>query len=486
MADLRRSLVINFFSNTGAVVLQFVVSLFLARMLSPSEIGVYSMTVVFVNLAHVFRDFGVGAYLQREEQLTPDKIRSALGVVIATSWVIATGMFLLSTSVGRWFNEPEIVPVMRVLAVGFLLIPFGSVIGALMAREFDAEKQAIVIAAGTISFCIACLALAKLGFGTMSLAYANLVNIIATTIAYIILRPNKMPLLPSLRRWGSVAHFGLGSLVSGCAVALNNAIPDILLGKLGSARHVGLLSRANSTAAIFSSIAGSTVSYGAVSYLAQSHHRGDSLVPTLSRATGLLTGIGWPALAMTCLLGHEIVLALYGPAWVECVPAITPLALASMVMMMFNYIPPAVTAIGRPYLSAVPILVMLLARIAFGTWLFDGGLSGFAWALFLATVACTPVILMQQRHYFNFTVGALLRAVAPSALVTLGTVAAGAVLNYLVPVSLPALARLLLMLPILAAAWYGMLRLTRHALLDEVHRLAATAKIRLARLLPTV
>lgn len=486
MADLRRSLVINFFSNTGAVVLQFVVSLLLARMLSPSEIGVYSMTVVFVNLAHVFRDFGVGSYLQREEQLTPDKIRSATGVVLTTSWLIAVGMFMLSTSVGRWFNEPEIVPVMRVLAIGFLLIPFGTVVGALLAREFDAEKQAIVIAAGTVSFCIACLVLAKLGFGSMSLAWANLVNIIVTTLAYVVLRPNKVPLLPSFRNWGRVAHFGLGSLLSGVAVAMNNAIPDILLGKIGSARHVGLLSRANSTAAIFASIAGSTISYGAVSYLAQAHHRGESLVPTLSRATVLLTGVGWPALAMTCLLGHEIVLALYGPTWLESVPAVTPLALAAMVMMMFHYIPLAVTAIGRPYLSAMPILVMLTARIAFGTVMFDGGLSGFAWALFWATVASTPVIIWQQRRYFNFTATALLKAIIPSAIVTAGTVATGALLNYAVPTSLPALARLLLMLPVLAAAWYGMLRLTRHGLLDEVHRLAATAKIRLARLLPNV
>ncbi len=77
MANLRRSLVINFFSSSGSAFLQFVVSVLLARILSPSEIGVYSMTVVFVNLAHVFRDFGVTSYLQREAELTPEKIGSA-------------------------------------------------------------------------------------------------------------------------------------------------------------------------------------------------------------------------------------------------------------------------------------------------------------------------------------------------------------------------------------------------------------------------
>ncbi|KFI05154.1 oligosaccharide flippase family protein [Massilia sp. BSC265] len=486
MADLRRSLVINFFSSSGAAFMQFVVSVLLARILSPSEIGVYSMTVVFVNLAHVFRDFGVSSYLQREADLTPAKIRSATGVVFTTSWLIAITLFLASDAIGRWFNEPEIVPVMKVLSIGFLLIPFGAVTNALLTREFAAEKQAIVNMVGTISFCVSCLVFAKLGHGSMSLAYANLINITACALAYIPLRPKYMPWLPAFDHWRSVAHFGLGSLLSNCAVALNNAIPDILLGKLGSARHVGLLSRANSTVTIFTYVAGSTVSYGAISYLAQTYHRGESLAPTLSRATTLLTGVGWTALALTAVLGEDIVLALYGQAWLECVPAILPLTLAAAIMMAFHYIPMAVTAIGRPYLGATPVLVTLLARVGFGVALFDGSLSGFAWALCLATIATAPVITVQQQRYLGFGPIALLRALLPSAAVAGGSAAAGWILNMLVPDMLGPLARLLVMLPLLAAAWYLLLRLTRHAMLDEVHRFVGVARTRLALLRPNV
>ena len=482
MADLRRSLVINFFSSSGAAFLQFVVSVLLARILTPSEIGVYSMTVVFVNLAHVFRDFGVTSYLQRENDLTPAKIRSAIGVVFSSSWLIAILLFAASGWIGRWFNEPEIVPVMRVLSIGFLIIPFGSITNALLSREFAAEKQAIVNAVGTISFCVSCLVLGYLGYGSMSLAYANLINIIACALAYIPLRPKGVPWLPAFDHWRSVAHFGAGSLLSNCAGALNNAIPDIVLGKLGTARHVGLLSRANSTVTIFTYVAGSTVSYGAVSYLAQAFHRGESLVPVISRATALLTGVGWAALALTAVLGQDIVLALYGAKWLESVPAILPLALAASVGMMFHYIPMAVTAIGRPYLSAVPVMVTLATRIAFGVLLFDGSLALFAWALCLATITSAPVIAIQQRRYFGFTPGAMFRAMAPSAIVALGTGLAGAALSLILPSSLPPMTRLLIMAPFLAAAWYLLLVVTRHELLGEIHRLAAPIKARLALL----
>lgn len=482
MANLRRSLVITFFSSSGATLLKFIVSVLLARILSPSEIGVFSMTLVFVNLAHVFRDFGVTSYLQREANLTPDKIRSANGVVFTTSWLIGIGMYLASGSVGRWFGEPGIVPVMEVLALGFFFIPFGTVTNALMSREFQADKQAWVSAAGTISYCTCCLLLAKLGFGSMSLAWANLANILACALAYIPLRQKGMPWLPGFRHWRSVAHFGIGSLLSSCVRAINNAIPDVLLGKLGSAHQVGLLSRSNGTVAIFSHVAGGTVSYGAVSYIAQAFHRGESLVPVLSRANMLLTGIGWPALALTAVFGHEIVLALYGPKWLECVPSILPLALAAALSMMFHYVPLAVTAIGRPYLSAWPIAVTLAARIGFAVLVYDGSVTGFAWALFVATAATAPVLAAQQRRHLGLGVGMMLKSMLPSALVTLGTIVAGLVFNALLPGAVGPMARLLLVAPLLALTWYLLLRLTRHALVDEVHRLAAPVRTRLASL----
>lgn len=486
MANLRRSLVINFFSSSGAAFLQFLVSVILARILSPAEIGVYSMTVVFVNIAHVFRDFGVSAYLQREPDLTPDKIRSASGVAFAISWLIAAILYAASPWLGRWFGEPEIVPVMQVLAIGFIFIPFGVVTNALLTREFAAEKQAIVHAVATVSFCISCVTLAKLGFGSLSLAYANLINIIVCALIYIPFRPKNLPFLPSFRHWRSVAHFGAGSLISNCVTSLNNSIPDILLGKLGNARQVGLLSRANSTVTIFTYVAGSTVSYGALSYLATTHHRGESLVPILSRATTLLTGVGWTALALTSVLGRDIVLALYGPTWLECVPAILPLSLAAGIGMMFHYIPMAVAAIGRPYLSAVPTTVMLIARLGFATLLFNGSISGFAWILCFATVVTAPVIALQQKRHFDFKLGMLMRATIPSLGVALATAAVAALLAALLPAFLKPLLRLLIMAPVLAAVWYLMLRITRHELVAEVHRLAAPVKARLALLRPNV
>lgn len=267
MASLRRSLLINFFSSTGGTLVQFVVSLILAQLLSPSEIGVYSMTIVFVIIAHIFRDFGVGTYLQREPNLATEKLRAATGVLFTTSWLIAAAMYAGSDWFGAWFNEPQMIPVMKVLAIGFLFIPFGTITHSLLTREFEAGKQAWVMVAGTTASAVTCISLAATGFGTMSMPWANLANIIACCLAYIPLRPKNLPWLPSFKHWRDVIHFGVGALLWNCLTSVNTAIPDIVLGKLGNATLVGLFSRANSTVTIFFNIADSTANYGSVSYI---------------------------------------------------------------------------------------------------------------------------------------------------------------------------------------------------------------------------
>jgi O-antigen/teichoic acid export membrane protein len=191
-----------------------------------------------------------------------------------------------------------------------------------------------------------------------------------------------------------------------------------------------------------------------------------------------LTGVGWTALALTAVLGQDIVTVLYGPKWVECVPAILPLTIAAAIGMLFNYIPIAITAIGRPYLSAVPLMVSVLSRVGFSVLLFNGSLSGFAWALCLATIATVPFIAAQQRRHFGFGIRALLRAMMPSAIVMAGTAAAGAALAEILPADLSAMARLLIIGVPVIAVWCLLIMATRHELLSELYRLAAPIKLK--------
>ena len=178
MRNLRQSLTITFFASNGATVVNFIVAIILARLLTPAEIGIFSIAYVLVSVAHVFRDFGVTTYLVREKDLTPEKIRSISGVLFATSWATAIILYAASGVAAAYYREPGVKRVVEVLALGFVFIPFGAITHSLLTRELKAREQAIASVLGVSVYAISSVALAWFGFSYMTMAWASLLNII--------------------------------------------------------------------------------------------------------------------------------------------------------------------------------------------------------------------------------------------------------------------------------------------------------------------
>ena len=472
MSPLRSSLIVTFFSSNGATAVFFLVTIVLARILSPAEIGIFSMAAVLVGIAHMFRDFGVSSYLLQEKELTPQMLRSALGVLYTASWTMAALLFATSDLIAGYMAQPSLRPVLQVLALGFVFIPFGSVSNTLLTREFRAKEQALAVAYGVVAYSTTVILLAYWGFGPMSMAWANLVNIIVCAIAYSFFRAPGTPWLPSFRGWSKAANFGGGAIIGGLVTQVNVALPDIMLGKLSGPHDVGILSRANATANIFMQIAGPAVNYAALPYLAQLHHKGESLKQTIGKACGYLTVCGWPPLMVVAVFPGDVILLLYGPKWIECAPVIRLLCLGACVGMGFNFHGAGLLAISRSYLAMLPNASLLILRLAAIFVLYDGTLHSFVVALIVAAIATVPANLLIQSRFFGMTNRYFFHELLPSLLVTLVCLGVAVALRLELPESLPVAARLLVVLALESVVWVAAILWFRHPIGAELARVS--------------
>lgn len=399
MSSVRQKVALQFFVSNLALVANFVLTIVLARLLRPDDIGIFSMSAVLMAVAHVFRDFGVTAFIRREKELPPESLRNALGVLLVTSWSVAGVMFLSAPYWADFFREARVVPVVRVLALGFVFIPFGAIPMAIIQREMAVEKSARITAVTTVVFFASSVGLALTGFGPMTMAWANLINIIVTgaMARWALGRP--LPWLPAFDQSKGIVHFGLGNLLTALLKAADNALPDILLGRKMTPADVGLFSRANSTVNMVSTALLPTVNYFALPYLAKVHHANGPVAVEYLRATSLINALMLPALAAIAVLAHDIVVLLYGIAWLDAVPAIPWLCLAYAVNSLFALSAPALTGVDKPYAAIGPTAVLVLAKVACALWLMDGTLSTFALAVALGQLLSLPYQLwIHQRH----------------------------------------------------------------------------------------
>jgi O-antigen/teichoic acid export membrane protein len=335
----------------------------------------------------------------------------------------------------------------------------------------------MVNVAGTAAYAGSSIILALLGFSYMSMAWANLINIVVTSLAYVPFRPKTAPWLPSFRGWRKVVNFGTGAILGNSIGAVNNAMPDVVLGKLSGAHDVGIMSRATSTTNIFTQIAGPTVHYAVLPYLAQKHHEGASLRDPLSRAVSYLTVFAWPAIFVTAVFAHQIVLFLYGEKWLECVPIIRVICLMTALGIPFNFNGAALMAIGRPYVAVLPSAALLGLRIGAIMALYDGTLVSFAYALVLATVLTYPVQLWLQRHFLGFNIPAFLMAQSKSLGIALACAAAAYAIDMMVPPSVPSGIELGILAIALIPFWFLLIIRLEHPMLTELTLLAQRAPL---------
>ena len=481
MSSLRKKIVLQFMVSNGATAANFALSIVLARLLSPSEIGIFSMTAIAVSFAHVFRDFGVVSFIKQQKELNSDLIASATGVLITTSWIIAAVLYFLSGSWAAYFGEPGIEQVMRVLALGFIFIPFGAIPQAVLTRNFEVGKQAIATLVSTTTYIATAILLAWNDFSYMSMAWANLVNIIVTGTCYIILRPPEVTMRASLRQWRKVVNFGTGAMLTSSLKAIDLALPDILLGKMSGARQVGLFSRANSTVNILNHVAGPTINYVALPYLAKVHHGGHDMAAELKRVIAYITGIFWPALAVIAVLAEPIIVLLYGDAWRESAMVMVWLCVACAAQITFSLAQPALTGIGRPYLSAIALTFAVILKISFGIALYDGSLASFGVAIAIADLLTMVPYVYLLRTYLGLSLGDILESLTRTAVVAIVVLGVALLCREMLPVAWHPASVVVVSGVFVVPVWYFCIRLTQHPLVRELALLQGEFVKRLSR-----
>ena len=137
MTTVRRSLLLSLAERYFGILIQLISFFVLARLLTPAQIGLYSVAAATIGLAQVVRDFGIGSYLIQETDITPERVRTAFTL----TGLISLASFLILVGCAPWlagfYDHPQLGLILQVLAINFLLIPFSSTALALLRRSMN-------------------------------------------------------------------------------------------------------------------------------------------------------------------------------------------------------------------------------------------------------------------------------------------------------------------------------------------------------------
>lgn len=418
MSAIKKKMGIAFLTQYAEMILQFAGLMILARIITSEQVGIYSVAAFLMSLLHVFRDFGVAKYIIQAPTLSTERIRSALGVAIVLAWMVALVLLAFSNVAAKFYDEPEIRWILFVMAASFAVTPIGSVVGAIYRRDMQLKRLAAVRLSCVVVHITVAVSLAWLGYGAMSLAWANFASICMYGLVAAVLRPSWVSLVPSFRDIGGILSFGgISSLGSMANVAGGNS-PDVIIGKAISLDATGYFSRGNGLVAMFNTLIGGAISPLILPYFAQLRRDKADMIEPYKMAITNLTGFAWPFFAVMALMTFPIVHAVYGDNWDASIPVVRILCLAAVISTLATFASDVMIAYG--HIKAVTIMQLMTQPVRV-TAVLIGSMFGLE-AVAAGLVIAETISLLISSHMLyrtnNVPFGDVLKSTGKSALVT--------------------------------------------------------------------
>lgn len=465
-------------------VVSFAATVAIARLLSPGEIGIHSIAISLIAFTHILREFGVVQYFLQLKVLDRDHLRAGFTAMLMISWTIAVALLVLATPVGQFYGHDGVGEVFRVLAVSFLVLPFGSYILSQLRRELRFDLLAgVQIATTSFSACVSVL-FAWHGYSYLSMALGTVLGNVFTVVLLSSLRPRIALLLPSTRHLGEVFRFGGFASSASLANQAGHSAPDLVFGKTLSSEAVAHFSRASSLLNMLATKVDEIVIQVFTPTFADRLRAGVESAEALARAVRLHSGVAMPLLATLAAVGEPLTVAVFGPQW-HLAASLAPWILGyAIVSAPVTLAPHALVAGGhvRAALSAsLTVNAVLVAVLLLSVWL---DLAEVVIYLVLVRLVMLVAWARRLETAYGFGLRRLLAAVAPSLGLLAATGGAAVLtrlgLRHLYPsasdlmtVSLVCFAALL--------AYLGALRAMDHPLRTELSRVLPVLRLLLGR-----
>lgn len=383
-SKLFNGMVWSAFGRISIQVVQFVLGVVLARILSPQEYGVFAILMVFILLSEVFRDSGFSSALIQKKNRTSDDISTVFIFNIAVSLICYAILWFASPYIESFYNINSLSQYIRALSLTIIIGSLYTVSSTLVTINMDFKKLTIISFFSTSLSGVISIYLAYHGFGIWALVYQSLLRSIFTAIliwSFIRWKPSWVFSKSSFKQLFS---YGSKILLSSLLETFFSNLNAILIGKYIGTKDLGFYSRGRQFTDVVFGVFSST--FGVLlPGLAPLQDEKETLIRhtrTIVKTSALLTV---PIFLGLFVLAEPIINVLLGEKWLMAVPILQIFSFARLITVTSGINLNLLYVIGRTDLILRQNLLKIVIRVILVVSAIRFGIIYIALAEFIAT-----------------------------------------------------------------------------------------------------
>lgn len=472
MTSVRRALAWSFAERYASVAISLVSSMIVARLLTPAEVGVFSMCAAVMVVATMVREFGVNEYIVQEREMTVEKLRSAYAVAFCMSWSLGALLLLARQPIAAYYGEPRIAQLIAVLSLNFFILPLASPAYGMMNRAVELRRVFVLQTASTLANAATAVLLAWRGFGAASLAWASVAAIAVQTLLVIAMRPAEALMRPDFRHARPIFRYGAYQMSARLTETLTMNAHEFIIARRFGFTSVGLFSRAKGLVDLLHANLISAIARVSTPVMAQIHRQDTSLLATYARGTAILAAIAWPLYGLLAIAAPEVIYIMLGSQWQAAAPIAVVLAIGMTPAALYALGPGLLAATGKVELKLRVTTIVAVVHLAGLALAMPFGLLAMAAVWLGSSLASLLTYAIVLRRQLACSMADLYRPSLASLAIAVASIGAQfAAMQAARAAGLPAVLSIAATLAAGAAAWGAAARAFSHPAYAELSRL---------------
>lgn len=392
----------RFAERCGAQLIAFIVSIVLARILSPEAYGTVALISVFTTILQVFVDSGFGNALIQKRDSDDVDFSTVFYANIIFCIILYLTVYFISPQIATFYGNPELVSYIRVLSFTVLISGVKNVQQAYVSKHMLFKKFFYSTLIGTIIAGIIGVIMALYSFGVWALIAQQVINLLIDTIILWITvkwRPIKTF---SFVRLKVLFAYGWKLLASSIIDVIYNNTRQLIIGKLFSSIDLAYYNRGRQFPNVIIQNINNSIDSVLLPTMALEQDDKERVRAMTSRAIRVSTYIMAPLMMGLIAIGEPFIGLILTDKWLPCVPFMDIFCISFMFYPIHTANLNAIKALG--YSDMFLKLEILKKLIGFITLLFTIklGVMAIAYSLLFTSVTSQIINSWPNKKLLNY------------------------------------------------------------------------------------
>lgn len=414
--EIIKSLFWKFLEKSSVQGVSFIVTIVLARILSPEEYGIVAIVTIFLHFSTILIEGGFSTALIQKKGYDNRDFSTIFYFSIAVASIIYAILFLCSNAISVFFDEPQLMPVIKVLGLNLFFCAINSIQKAYVSKQMLFKKMFYSSLMAAVFSGVIGIYLAWRGWGVWALVFYSLISQFLITLIMWLTVKWRPIFVFSVKSFKQLFDYGWKILTTHMIISIFTNIRSVVISKFYSSSMLAYFDKGKQLPALVMDNINSsiqTILFPVFSDVQDNKTEVKSMTRRSIKTNSLFV---FPLMIGLIVMAEPLVLTIFTDKWASMVPFVQIFALSYVLMPMQLANIEAIKSLGYSNITlkleivkkAIEIIILIVSSCI--------GVQAIAWGVVVYNFMCLFINIYPNTKLLAYSIGEQIKDFFPQLL----------------------------------------------------------------------